>query len=229
MKINALLLKVSTGWRRFKTAVSGKLTTYDSAEVLTSEEAIETFMVEAFKTKDPGFIAYADDVIARARTRNTSADGILAHAKDRMKALGIKLRIEGLYSRRPWSHLGLLASIAVAVVAGGWAVHLVLLYQDSAHTATHSGVISKDIQSSLVTHTESRDIILDNQYKAGRDIPIGITIEQHKAGLKKRKQEVTERLKQAHAEDRRILEEEKAEIERQLADIEELKERISAE
>jgi len=83
MKINAMFLKVSTGWRRFKTAVSEELTPYDPAEDLTSDEAIETFMAEAFKTKDAGFIAYADGVVARARTKDTTpADGILAHAKD---------------------------------------------------------------------------------------------------------------------------------------------------
>jgi len=95
MKINAMFLKVSTGWRRFKTAVSEELTTYDSVEDLTSEEAIETFMAEALKTKDAGFIAYAEGIVARARAGNTPADGILARTKDRMKALGINLRVGG--------------------------------------------------------------------------------------------------------------------------------------
>jgi len=43
-------------WRRSKKTVSEELTTYDPAEDLTSAEAIETFMAEAFKTKDAGFI-----------------------------------------------------------------------------------------------------------------------------------------------------------------------------
>jgi len=83
MNINAMFLKVSTGWRRSKTVVSEELTPYDPAEDLTSDEAIEAFMAKVLKTKDAGFIAYADGVVARARTKDTTpADGILAHAKD---------------------------------------------------------------------------------------------------------------------------------------------------
>jgi len=83
MKINEMFLKVSTGWKRFKTGASEELTPYDLAEDLTSDEAIEAFMAEALKTKDARFIAYADGVVARARTKDTTpAGGILAHAKD---------------------------------------------------------------------------------------------------------------------------------------------------
>ncbi|WP_089729218.1 hypothetical protein [Candidatus Thiosymbion oneisti] len=65
-------------------------------------------------------------------------------------------------------------------------------------------------------------------------IQTGITLEDYKSGLKRREQEVTERLKQALVQERQILEKEKAEIERRLADTEasyqnfvkELKERI---
>jgi probable addiction module antidote protein len=44
-----------------------KLTTYDPAEDLTSDKAIATFMSEAFKTNDAGYIAHAVGVVARAR------------------------------------------------------------------------------------------------------------------------------------------------------------------
>jgi len=44
-----------------------KLTTYDPAEDLTSEEAIATFMAEAFETRDTGYIAHALGVVARAK------------------------------------------------------------------------------------------------------------------------------------------------------------------
>ncbi len=44
-----------------------KLTTYDPAEDLTSEEAIATFMAEAFETNDTSYIAHALGVVARAK------------------------------------------------------------------------------------------------------------------------------------------------------------------
>ncbi|SCK17440.1 probable addiction module antidote protein [Variovorax sp. HW608] len=44
-----------------------KLTTYDPAEDLTTDEAVATFMAEAFHTNDVGYIAHALGVVARAR------------------------------------------------------------------------------------------------------------------------------------------------------------------
>lgn len=44
-----------------------KLTTYDPAEDLISEEAHAFFMAEAFKTGDAGYIAHALGVVARAK------------------------------------------------------------------------------------------------------------------------------------------------------------------
>ncbi|MBW8909199.1 addiction module antidote protein [Mesorhizobium sp. RCC_202] len=44
-----------------------KLTTYDPAEDLASDEAIATFMAEAFETDDSGYIAHALGVVARAK------------------------------------------------------------------------------------------------------------------------------------------------------------------
>ena len=44
-----------------------KLTTYDPAEDLTSNEAMATFMAEAFETNDAGYIAHALGVVARAK------------------------------------------------------------------------------------------------------------------------------------------------------------------
>lgn len=44
-----------------------KLTTYDPAEDLTSDEAIAIFMAEAFQTNDAGYIAHALGVVARAK------------------------------------------------------------------------------------------------------------------------------------------------------------------
>ncbi len=44
-----------------------KLTTYDPAEDLTSDDAIETFMAEAFESNDANYIAHALGVVARAR------------------------------------------------------------------------------------------------------------------------------------------------------------------
>src|SRR5579859_292819 len=44
-----------------------KLTTYDPAEDLQSDEAIALFMEEAFKTEDAAYIAHALGVVARAK------------------------------------------------------------------------------------------------------------------------------------------------------------------
>jgi probable addiction module antidote protein len=44
-----------------------KLTIFDPAEGLTSDEAIAAFMDEAFKTEDVGYIAHALGVVARAK------------------------------------------------------------------------------------------------------------------------------------------------------------------
>ena len=44
-----------------------KLSTYDPAEDLTSDQAIADFMVGAFETNDPGFIAHALGIVARAK------------------------------------------------------------------------------------------------------------------------------------------------------------------
>jgi probable addiction module antidote protein len=47
--------------------VTEKLTTYDPAEDLSSDEAIAFFMGEAFQTNDAGYIAHALGVVARAK------------------------------------------------------------------------------------------------------------------------------------------------------------------
>ncbi|GCB02435.1 addiction module antidote protein [Ralstonia sp. SET104] len=44
-----------------------KLTTYDPAEDLTSDEAIAAFMAGAFETNDAGFISHALGIVARAK------------------------------------------------------------------------------------------------------------------------------------------------------------------
>jgi probable addiction module antidote protein len=87
----------------------GKLTTYDPAEDLDSDEAIAIFMEEAFKTEDAGYIAHALGVVARAKGmtqiakdtglsreqlyRSFSKDGnpTLKTTIAVMKALGIEL------------------------------------------------------------------------------------------------------------------------------------------
>lgn len=44
-----------------------KLTTFDSAEGLTSDEAIAAFMADAFESGDAGYIAHALGVVARTK------------------------------------------------------------------------------------------------------------------------------------------------------------------
>ena len=44
-----------------------RLTTFDPAEGLTSDDATAAFMEEAFKSEDVGYIAHALGVVARAK------------------------------------------------------------------------------------------------------------------------------------------------------------------
>lgn len=44
-----------------------KLTSFDPAEGLTSDEAVAAFMAEAFASEDSGYIAHALGVVARAK------------------------------------------------------------------------------------------------------------------------------------------------------------------
>ena len=59
-----------------------KLTAYDPAEDLLSDEAIAVFMEEAFKTEDAGYIAHALGVVARAK-------GMTQIAKPDLRALSL--------------------------------------------------------------------------------------------------------------------------------------------
>jgi probable addiction module antidote protein len=86
-----------------------KLSVYDPAEDLNSDEAIAIFMAEAFRTNDAGYIAHALGVVARAKGmtqiagetglsreqlyRSFSANGnpTLKTTLAVMKALGIEL------------------------------------------------------------------------------------------------------------------------------------------
>jgi probable addiction module antidote protein len=51
-----------------------KLTAYDPAEDLVSNEGIAFFMSEAFKTEDVAFIAHALGIVARAKGMSQIAD-----------------------------------------------------------------------------------------------------------------------------------------------------------
>jgi probable addiction module antidote protein len=51
-----------------------KLTSYDPAEDLGSDEAIAVFMAEAFQTNDVGYISHALGVVARAKGMAQIAD-----------------------------------------------------------------------------------------------------------------------------------------------------------
>ncbi len=89
--------------------MSEKLTTFDLAEHLNSDQAIADFMAGAFETNDPGFIAHALGVVACAKGmtqianqtglsreqlyRSFSAEGnpTLRTTLTVMKALGIEI------------------------------------------------------------------------------------------------------------------------------------------
>lgn len=89
--------------------MSDELTPYDPAQDLTTDQAIVDFMSGALETNDPGFIAHALGIVARARgmARIASEAGLSREQVDRtfdshgdvalattlaiLKALGIKL------------------------------------------------------------------------------------------------------------------------------------------
>jgi probable addiction module antidote protein len=50
-----------------KKSIAQKLTNYDPAEDLRSDEAIAAFMAEAFQSNDVGYISHALGVVARAK------------------------------------------------------------------------------------------------------------------------------------------------------------------
>jgi probable addiction module antidote protein len=53
-----------------------KTTPYDSAEYLDTDEGIEEYIVAAFETEDPAFIAYSLGVVARAQNMTRIAKDI---------------------------------------------------------------------------------------------------------------------------------------------------------
>ena len=57
-------------------SVAMKTSPYDTAEYLDSEEAVEEYIVAAFETEDPAFIAYSLGVVARAQNMTKLAKEI---------------------------------------------------------------------------------------------------------------------------------------------------------
>ena len=94
------------------------LSRFDPAEGLTSDDAIAAFLEEAFKTEDPGYIAHAVGVVARAkgmtqiahetglsrvqlyRSFSETGNPTLKTTLAVMKALGIRLTAAAAESRR---------------------------------------------------------------------------------------------------------------------------------
>lgn len=96
--------------------MSEKLTAFDPAELLTSDEAVAVFMADAFEAGDAGYIAHALGVAARARGMSEiaketglSREQLYRSFSDRgnptlkttlavMKALGIELTAKPAHS-----------------------------------------------------------------------------------------------------------------------------------
>ena len=51
-----------------------KLTTFDPAEALTSDESVAASMADAFETSDAGYIAHALGMVARAKGMSRIAE-----------------------------------------------------------------------------------------------------------------------------------------------------------
>lgn len=54
-----------------------KLTNFDSAEYLESDEAISIFMADAFLTNDAGYIAHAFEVAMRAKKQKDVPNNVV--------------------------------------------------------------------------------------------------------------------------------------------------------
>lgn len=112
-----------------------KLTAYDPAEDLGSDEAIATFMAEAFQSNDVAYISHALGVVARAKGmaqiagqtglsreqlyRSFSAKGnpTLKTTLAVMKALGIELTAKTLATARRKGPRGTVKSSSFSVMA----------------------------------------------------------------------------------------------------------------
>lgn len=73
-----------------------ELTTFDPAEHLKSDQAIADFMAGAFETNDPGFIAHARDVVARAKRRQAID---FARASVELEGLTLSPEVEAINRR----------------------------------------------------------------------------------------------------------------------------------
>jgi probable addiction module antidote protein len=65
-------------WRK-DSNMATETTLFDAAEYLGSPEAIESFLADAFATGDPGEIADALGIAARAHSRNDLAQPAPGH------------------------------------------------------------------------------------------------------------------------------------------------------
>ena len=76
-----------------KKRVTERLTPYDPAEDLGSDEAIAVFMAEALQTNDVAYISHALGVVARAKgmAQIASQTGLSREQLAVMKALGVQL------------------------------------------------------------------------------------------------------------------------------------------
>jgi probable addiction module antidote protein len=91
-----------------------KLLPFDSAEYLDSDVAINAYMEEAIKTKDPAFIAHALGTIARARGMSHVAKQTGMSRESLYKALSSDGNPEFGTIVRVMQALGLKFSVTVA-------------------------------------------------------------------------------------------------------------------
>lgn len=88
-----------------------KITPYDSAELLTTEETVKFYLEEAFKTNDPTYITFALGTAARARGMSKVAKKTGLSRESLYKALSEKGNPEFSTVLRVLEALGLKFSI----------------------------------------------------------------------------------------------------------------------
>ncbi len=91
-----------------------KTTAYDSAAYLDSDVAVQAYMEEAFATQDPGFIANALGVVARARGMTQIAKKAGMSRESLYKALRADGNPEFATMLRVMGALGLKFSVSAA-------------------------------------------------------------------------------------------------------------------
>ena len=81
--------------------MNGKLTTFDPANHLKSDQAIADFLLIALETEDPAYVAHAVGVVARAKGMKEIANQFVVHGLTISTPVSLKSRTLRVATARP--------------------------------------------------------------------------------------------------------------------------------